>query len=158
MMSRLHTVNIDGGQPSGPGSGEALLDIEDVAAIAPGATIDVYVGPNTGFGAIDLTNAIVADSKANIFTTSWGLCEQAMQQGLPGQQQAEDYIFQEAAAQGMTVFNATGDTGDNQCNGYMTTKPVPPDLSAGDPASQPYVVGVAGTTIQNATQPPAERV
>ena len=48
MLSRLHVIPVDGGQPAGPGSGEANLDVEDISAIAPGATIDVYEGPSPG--------------------------------------------------------------------------------------------------------------
>ena len=54
MQRRLHVIPVDGGQPTGPGTGEASLDVEDVSALAPGATIDVYVGPYTGANPNDL--------------------------------------------------------------------------------------------------------
>ncbi len=38
MIGRLHVISLEGGLPAGPGSGgEALLDIEDVSAMAPGS-------------------------------------------------------------------------------------------------------------------------
>ena len=52
MLGRLHIVNVDGGQPDGPGSGESILDIQDVSAFAPGANIDVYQAPNNTFGRV----------------------------------------------------------------------------------------------------------
>jgi subtilase family serine protease len=158
MLSRLHVVNVDGGPGAGPGFGESILDIQDVSAFAPGANIDVYQAPNTTFGALDEYAKIVNDDVDQIVTTSWGLCEQAVQQGSPGVQQAENIIFQEAAAQGQTVFSATGDQGSNDCNAFQTPQPVAPVLSVDDPSSQPYVVATGGSTIDNATQPPSEHV
>jgi hypothetical protein len=160
MSGRLHVYNVDGGQPSGPGSGEAVLDIEDVSAIAPQAQIDVYQSPGSSIAGLDEYAAIVNADRDQTITSSWGLCEQAMQLGEPGVQQTENLLFEQAAAQGQSVFAAAGDTGDDSCNEYR--EPEPPagqnPLSVLDPASQPYVVGVGGTTINDATQPPAEQV
>ena len=158
MASRLTTIPIDGGQPAGPGSGEALLDIQDISALAPGAYIDVYEAPNTTFGAFDAYAAIVNTDADQIVSSSWGLCEQAVQLGEPGMLEAENLLFQQAAAQGQSVFAAAGDEGSNSCNASYQTAPVSPVLSQDDPASQPYVVGVGGTTIDNATQPALEHV
>lgn len=157
MLERLHTVPVDGGQQVGSGSGEAVLDVQDVSAIAPGATIYVYQAPNTEYGGLDEYNQIVSQDKAQQVTSSWGLCETAVQTGEPGVQALENVIFQEAAAQGESVFAAAGDDGSNDCAGHASS-PVAPVLSVDDPASQPYVVSVGGTTIDNATQPPLERV
>jgi hypothetical protein len=158
MLGRLHVKNVDGGQTAGPGSGESILDIQDVSAFAPGANVDVYEAPNNTFGSLDMYARIVNDDVDNILTTSWGLCEQAVQQGEPGVQQAENLIFEQAAAQGMTVFSAAGDQGSNDCNAFRTTAPVDPILSVDDPSSQPYVVSTGGTTMDDATQPASEHV
>jgi hypothetical protein len=158
MISRLNTIAVDGGQPQGPGEGEATLDIQNVSAFAPGANIDVYEAPNTTFGSFDMYAQMVNDNVDKIISTSWGLCEQAVQEGSPGVQQAENLVFQQAAAQGQSVFSAAGDNGDNDCNAFRTTSPVDPVLSVDDPSSQPYVVAVGGTTIDNATQTPQEHV
>ncbi|HZT84946.1 MAG TPA: protease pro-enzyme activation domain-containing protein [Gaiellaceae bacterium] len=158
MLARLQVHNVDGGPGQGAGSGEAILDLQDVSAFAPGAHIDVYQAPNSTVGSFDEYLQIVNDDVDQVVTTSWGLCEQAVQEGSPGIQQAENLIFQEAAAQGQTVFSAAGDEGSNDCNAFRTTSPVSPALSVGDPSSQPYVVAVGGTTIDNATQPALEHV
>ena len=138
--------------PQASGSGESILDIEDVSAMAPGAHIDVYEAPNTSAGSLDEYAQMVDDDTDQIITSSWGLCEQDLQLADPGAQQAEDYIFQQAAAQGQTVLSAAGDTGDDTCNEIRSVPP-PTDqnpLSVEDPASQPYVLAVGGTTIQDA--------
>jgi hypothetical protein len=148
----LTVKTVDQGQPSGSGSGESILDIEDVSAMAPGAHIDVYEAPNTSAGSLDEYAQMVNDDADQIITSSWGLCEQDLQLADPGAQQAEDYIFQQAAAQGQTVLSAAGDTGDDTCNEIRSVPP-PTDqnpLSVEDPASQPYVLAVGGTTIQDA--------
>lgn len=158
MVSRLHTIPVDGGQPVGAGSGESALDIEDVSAVAPGATIDVYTAPNSTFGTIDEYNAIVSADKAQIVTSSWGLCELAVQTGEPGIQQEENYLFQEAAAQGMSMFASSGDSGSSDCSDSGSSQPVDPVLSVDDPASNPYVVAVGGTSMYDAKPAPLERV
>ncbi len=161
MNSRLNVVPVDGGQPAGPGSGEAVLDVQDVSAIAPQANINVYEAPNTSFGSIDEYSTIINQDTAQVVTSSWGLCEQAVQLGEPGIQQTENFLFQQAAAQGQSVFAAAGDTGSDDCNAFRLPYPVSGQnpLSVDDPASQPYVVSVGGTTIYDAaTQPAGEKV
>ena len=161
--SRLSIVPVDGGEPQPSAvseNDEADLDIEDVSAMAPEADIDVYEAPNTTFGSLDEYAAIVNSDKDQIVTSSWAECEQLTQEAEPGIQQAENFLFQQAAAQGQTVFSSAGDTGDDSCNEYRYV--VPPSgqnlLSELDPGSQPYVVSVGGTTIDDATQPPSEHV
>jgi hypothetical protein len=158
MLNRVAVKPVDGGQTDGAGSGEAILDVQDLSAVAPGANLDVYEAPNNTFGSFDAYAKIVNDDVDQIVTTSWGLCEQAVQQGSPGIQQAENLIFEQAAAQGQTVFSAAGDQGSNDCNALETTSPITPILSVDDPSSQPYVVAAGGTTIDDATQPASEHV
>ncbi len=165
MQRRLHVIAVDGGLPAGPGTGEASLDVEDVSALAPGATIDVYEGPFTGtnptdYDSLDEYAAIVAADRDRVVSSSWGLCEQGVQAGQPGLQQAENLLFEQAAAQGQTVFSAASDSGSDDCN--VSGKPAPvkgeDPVSVGDPASQPYVVAVGGSAIDDARQPPIEQV
>ncbi len=166
MGARLHVFGVDGGQPHGPGSGEASLDVEDLSALAPGADIDVYVGPSPNanpntYDALDEYAAIVDADRDRVVSTSWGLCEQSVQHGQPGLQEAENLLFQQAAAQGQTIFSAAGDNGSDDCNTGETPVPVPGQnpVSVDDPASQPYVLGVGGTSIDDAaSDPPLEHV
>jgi hypothetical protein len=166
MMNRLTVTPVDGGQPTGPGSGEASLDVENVSAIAPDAHIDVYEGPFAGdnadvYDSLDEYTAIIDADRDQEISTSWGVCEQLAQQGQPGLQAAENLLFEQAAAQGQSVFSSSGDNGSDDCNTFETPTPASGQnpVSVDDPSSQPYVVSVGGTTITDAaTQPAAEQV
>lgn len=136
-------VPVDGGAGGGTGSGEAALDIEDVMGLAPAASIDVYQAPNGGStDAYDLYSAIVNDDGDQVVSTSWGVCDI---DGDPSLITSEANLFSQAATQGQTVFAAAGDSGSTDCYGDGSANGA--DLSADDPSSEPYVVGVGGTTI-----------
>ncbi len=158
--SLLSVIPIDGGVPTGAGSGESTLDIEDVSAIAPQANIDVYEAPNTTYGGIDEYSQIVNNDTDQIVTSSWAVCEQFAQLAEPGAQETENLLFEQAAAQGQTILSSAGDTGNDECNEARSIAPPAGQnlLSVLDPASQPYVLSVGGTTIDDATQPPLEHV
>ena len=166
MMNRLSVIPVDGGQPTGPGSGEASLDVEDVSAVAPGAQIDVYEGPFNGdnadvYDSLDEYTAIIDADRDQVISSSWGVCEQLAQQGQPGLQEAENLLFEQAAAQGQSIFSSSGDNGSDDCNTFETPTVASGQnpVSVDDPSSQPYVVSVGGTTITDAsTQPPGEHV
>ncbi len=144
--SNISVTDVDGGPGTGSGSGESALDIENISALAPQAQIHVYQAPNTNYGALDNYNQIVSDDTAKVVTTSWGLCETDLQESAPGSQQAENLIFEQAAAQGQSVFAAAGDSGSDGCGLDNPPTAEPPYQSVDDPASQPDVVGVGGTT------------
>ena len=136
--------------------GEAALDIEDVIGLAPGATVKVFTGPQTGpnnAGPIDTYEAMVADTSLKVITTSWGLCEPQMA-GQGNQQAVESILFAEAAAQGQTVVAASGDSGSTDCYPAQPSTAVTVD----DPADQPDVTGVGGTSLLSAGSPPDETV
>ncbi len=117
---------------------ETTLDLERAGAMAPGAKILVYEGVNGGNGAFEAVyNRIVAENKASVVTTSWGLCEQQMP---PALVTLDNNIFAEAAAQGQAWFAASGDTGAYDCGDYTTT-------AVDYPASDPNVTAVGGTTL-----------
>ncbi len=137
--AKLTNVLVDGGSADGIDA-EVTLDIELALALAPGSEIYVYEGPNSNQGVIDTYNRIATDNIAKQVSTSWGLGED-----LEGVQfiHAENAIFQQMAAQGQTIYAAAGDSGafdDYPHNGSET-------LVVDDPASQPYVVGVGGTSL-----------
>src|SRR5437764_8996276 len=86
-------VLVDGFNGSaGQGAIEDQLDIEVVAAIAPHANQIVYEGPNTTQGLNDTYNKIVNDNKAQVVSTSCGLCETSS--GVPDLQTL-DTIFKQ---------------------------------------------------------------
>ncbi len=136
-------VHVDGGVGTGAGQGEAALDIEDVIGLAPQASLDVYQGPVTSLGNADEYARIVGDDADQVVTTSYGMCEPLADPALVS---AENATFAQAAAQGQVVFAAAGDTGSTDCYGSGAGHTIDAMLAVDDPASQPNVIGVGGTT------------
>src|SRR6266568_2046806 len=122
---------------AGQNAVEVELDIEVVAAIAPHANQIVYEGPNTTQGLNDTYNRIVTDHRAQIATTSWGLCETSTG---AAEVKTLDNIFKQAVAQGMSFFAAAGDSGAYDCSDT--------NLAVDSTASDTNVIGVGGTTLQ----------
>jgi hypothetical protein len=146
LTNAVTKVLVMGGPPGGGGSGEAALDIEDAMGLAPGASIKVYEGVNGGNGPIDTYEAMVADPSLKVISTSWGACEPEMD---PGQQAIESSLFAEAASQGQTVVAASGDSGSTDC--YLPSIPTSStQVTVDDPADQPDVTGVGGTSLLSA--------
>jgi subtilase family serine protease len=133
----LQNVLVDGfSGTAGSGADEVTLDIELQNALAPGASrIIVYEGPNTNTGVVDTYNRIATDNLAKQISTSWGLSEGQTSSTVLN---AENAIFMQMAAQGQSIYAASGDSG-----AYDNGK----TLSVDDPASQPYMVGVGGTQL-----------
>jgi subtilase family serine protease len=145
-------VTVDGGAGSGPGSGEAALDIETVMSLAPNANLLVYQGPNNGPGPYDTFARIVSQDRASVISVSWGECEQLVGKSAIG---GENVLFEEAAAQGQTFVVAAGDTGSEGC---FQADRADQELSVQDPASQPFVTSVGGTSLGSIGPPPSETV
>jgi subtilase family serine protease len=137
-LPNIHSILVDGfnGVPGG-GSVEVEMDMEVMAAIAPHATQLVYQGLNTNQGVNDTYNRIVTDNKAQVVSISWGICEAVSG---AGELRTLDTIFKQGAAQGMSFFAAAGDSGAYDCKNR--------NLGVDSPASDPYVTGVGGTTLQ----------
>jgi Pro-kumamolisin, activation domain/Putative Ig domain/Bacterial Ig-like domain (group 3) len=142
--ARVSYTEVDGG-PTGsvPGSDdtglETDLDIEDIIGLAPKAAIDVYQAPNSGAGLIDDYTAIVDDTSVHVASTSWGLCESQAASIIS----AEGTLFEQAATEGQSWFASAGDSGSTNCGTSS--------LAVDDPASQPYVTGVGGTSLTSIT-------
>lgn len=143
-MPTVTSVSVDGAQnaPTGdPNSADAEvdLDIEVAGAIAPGAHIVVYFGPNSDQGFIDAITTAIHDTtnQPSVLSISWGAPEaEWSSQSI----QAMDQAFQDAAALGVTVCCAAGDGGSS--DGLND------GLAHVDyPASDPYVLGCGGTRL-----------
>lgn len=142
----INTIAIDGyNGAAGVNAAEVELDMEMILGLAPRlASLRVYEASNTSLAAYnDAWARIIADNTP-VVSTSWVFCEQGA--GMSSEIQQENIFFQAAAAQGQTILAASGDLGATGCydpqNGSSTTP------SVDDPASQPYVTGVGGTTLR----------
>ncbi len=147
------TTNLCGGQScSGPtpseGQVEVSLDIDMVLALASAIShIYVYDGPNTDQGILDTYNKIATDNISKVVSTSWGL-DEADSNVNPSFIPSESQIFQRMATQGQSVFAASGDCGAYDTRDFNTGACITTNgFHVDDPASQPYVTGVGGTTL-----------
>jgi len=141
--------HVDGFHQTGPGQGEAALDIEVVASMAPQANIIVYQAPNTGKAAIDIYRVMVDQDRARVISESYGLCEHYQERRLA---KAANTLYEQAAVQGQTIVASSGDSGSEAC---LPNDGVQRRLSVNFPASNPHVLGVGGTTVFQAQPPPS---
>ena len=141
ISTKVNYIKIDGGAGSGPGSGEAALDIEILAGLAPRATIDVYQSPNTAAGFYGIFKKWVTSDTDKVMSVSWGSCEARQP---VANMKAQEALFEQANAQDQTIFSASGDSGSTGCS---TDSAPNARVSAVTPASDPYVIGVGGTSF-----------
>ncbi len=132
-----HGKNAPTGSADGP-DGEVMLDVEVVGAIAPQSHIAVYFSPNTDAGFLDAITTAIHDTtnKPSVISISWGGPESSWtSQAMT----AMDSAFQAAAAMGITVCVAAGDSGSSD------------GVASGDhvdfPASSPYALACGGTRL-----------
>jgi subtilase family serine protease len=145
----------DPGLDSGGAETEADLDVEWSGAIAPNATIDLVVSQSTEttLGA-DLSAVYAVDNNlAPVLNVSFGICEFGL--GTAGNQ-FFNQLWQQAAAQGITVLVATGDSGSAVCDRGDGPPPAPAvfGLTVSGFSTTPYNVAVGGTDFNDLTNAP----
>jgi hypothetical protein len=138
-------VRLLGGASASPTSGvqEATLDVETIAALAPGAKIVLYVMP--ALTTANFNNALAQvqqDGLASIINFSVSACENA------GTSPATSSIIAQLAPT-ITVVAATGDTGSACFSGTGSGGQHILLTGTGYPASDPNVIGVGGTETGN---------
>ncbi len=114
---------------------EAYLDVELAGAVAPKATVDLYIA-SAGYLIDPLALAAVRaveDNQASVLSVSFGQCEAYL--GNAGNE-FWSALWEQAAAQGQTILVSSGDSGP-VCGGGM------PWVSG--LASTPWNVAVGGT-------------
>ena len=138
-------VIVDGNDPGENNDAiEAYLDTEVSGGIAPGAQIDLFTAADTDLQAglfLAITRAL-DENVASIMNVSFGGCEAA--QGTAGNQYIYD-LWQQAAAQGITVLVSAGDSGSAGCDDDDTQTLAFYGLAVNGLASTPYNVAVGGT-------------
>jgi len=117
-------------------AGETTLDVEWAHALAPGATIDLVVGPTPEASLDEAINYAVVHHLGNVISNSWSAPEAF---GNPARFNRDNRLLEEAAAEGVDVNFATGDYGDE--TDALGLKQV--DF----PASSPYATGIGGTSL-----------
>jgi subtilase family serine protease len=128
---------------------EADIDVEWSGAVAKGATVDLVVSESTEATlGVDLSALYIIDNNlAPIMSESYGVCE--AQSGAGGNV-FHSTLWEQAAAQGITVLVASGDTGSAVCDrgdpnvGQFAALY---GLAVNGFASTPFNVAVGGTDL-----------
>lgn len=136
VFGNLSQVHVGGGAAPGADQSEVLLDVDTVMAAAPGAQVVVYDAPFTGPGSFQALFNAAINGGATVISNSWAYCED---QTTLADVQSIDAIFQSAAASGITIFNAAGDTGSTCLDGHANTVAVPADA--------PSATAVGGSSV-----------
>lgn len=119
-------------------SGEVMLDIYCVGAVAPSAKIAMYFAPNTFAAFVDAIYACANDTVNNpsVLSISWGTNDT----NFGGYLSVMDTAFQACTVRGITTFVASGDYGVQAVFGAAT-------YTLNHPSTSPYVVAAGGTVI-----------
>ncbi len=127
---------------------EADLDVEWSGAAAPGATVKFVVSASTPASAgIDLSALyIVEQNLAGAMSESYGQCEAGL--GTAGNA-FYSQLWEQAAAQGITVILSAGDGGSAGCDDFGTEQVATLGLAVSGLASTPFNVSVGGTDFDD---------
>ncbi len=151
IASVLPSVTIDGNDPGvqGDNAVEALLDLEQVSAVAPGANITLYIAQDTTFqqGLFLAIQRALDENAVSILNVSFGGCEAYQTQA--GNQQVLNF-WQQAAAQGISVTVSSGDSNSAACDSANATSAAQ-GLQVNALASTPYNIAVGGTDFNQTT-------
>lgn len=129
-------INYGGGDPGlNSAQLEANLDLEWAGAVAPGATIFYVYGPDAFAALVSAVNL----NNAQMISVSYSGCE--VNAGIPYYQ----LIGQQANAQGITIFAASGDSGPAGCDSQGSEPLATRGLAVNFPATLPEVTAVGGT-------------
>lgn len=133
----VRVVSVGGNHPGyGP---ESIMDIEVIQGLAPKAQLIAYEGGDTLADTAAIFAQIVGDHRAPIASISLGVCELGVGSDAGAFFSSIESTFQQAAAEGMSVLVASGDSGAYGCQDNH--------LSVQAPSSSPYVTAVGGTAL-----------
>ncbi len=140
-------IIIDGNDPGIdplPGSDiEAYLDVELSGAVAPDATVNLYISDGSDVQDPITLAAVrsVTDNDASVLSLSISECEVEL---TSGGNLFWSGLWEQATAQGQTVFVATGDSGSAGCD-FDGEPAATQGLAVNGVGSTPWNVAVGGT-------------
>ena len=147
------TVIVDGNDPGidgvnnsdGPNyaSAETYIDVEWAGAVAPRANVDLVIAADTDLEAglyLAMERAIYGNI-APVMSISFGACESA----LGSTNLYLNQLWEQAAAQGITVMVSSGDGGAAGCDNFNSAEYAVHGVAVSGYASTPWNVAVGGT-------------
>jgi hypothetical protein len=147
-------VILNGADPGivSPGEeGEADLDVEWSGAVAQMATIKLVVSESEQTDGVDGVDAsaqfIVDNNIAPVMSQSFGLCEAL---STAAGNAFQNSLWQQAAAEGITVSVSTGDSGSAGCDDQNAATSASHGIAVSGAASTPFNVAVGGTDFDDA--------
>jgi subtilase family serine protease len=125
---------------------EAIVDVEWAGAVAPGAHVKyvAFIPPvQSAYTHAEYlaSQHIVDNDLAPVMSVSFQGCEASLQTF----NQAFQDLWQQAAAEGITVFVSAGDSGSAGCDDFDTEQVATQGYAVNGVASTPYNVAVGGT-------------
>jgi subtilase family serine protease len=147
-------IIVNGSDPGIVSSGEeteADLEVEWSGAVAKDSVIKFVVSKSTSSsdGSYLSAQYIVSHNLAPVMSMSFGVCEAAL--GSSGNSFI-DSLWQQAAAQGITVFVSSGDSGAAGCDSPSASRATH-GRGVNGLCSTPYSVCVGGTEFDDASHP-----
>ena len=138
---------VDGiNNPDGPNydSVEAYLDVEWSGAVAPNANVDLVVAADTEMeaGLVLAAEHAIYGNVAPIISLSFGACESSLG---TAENAFLNSLWEQAAAQGITVLVSSGDNGSAGCDNDNSQEYAVNGQAVSGFASTPYNVAVGGT-------------
>jgi subtilase family serine protease len=139
--------------------GESILDVEWAGAVAPGAKIvlvsssTTQSNPGQISSGIDLSALYIVDNNiASVLSESYGQCEPLLGSAANSFFYA---LWEQAAAEGITVVVSSGDNGPAGCDPDLLPNIATDGLAVNGIASTPFNVAVGGTDFDPTAEPAA---
>ncbi len=130
---------------------ESDLDVEWAGAVAPAAQIILVASQSSKTDGVDGVDAsaihIVDNNIAPVLSESYGSCESDL--GTSGNA-FYNSLWQQAAAEGITVIVSTGDSGSAGCDSPNTESSAAKGIAVSGIASTPYNISMGGTDFDQA--------
>jgi kumamolisin len=141
-IPNIQNIDVVGHLASGSGEGEAAMDLELIAGLAPQATILDYQADTSGTSfaqaMVDVFDRVATDHKVQVLSVSYGTYESAFS---ASELAAVNRSLLTLAEEGISVFISSGD-----CGAFAERLHNVAQVSF--PASAPYAIAVGGTHLE----------
>ena len=145
------TISLNGPDPGRTeDEAEAVLSASWAGSAAPGAQVEVIPAATTSAtDGVDLSLAAIVDgARANVVVVGFAACEASMSEV---HQAFYAALYRQAAAQGISIITATGDSGGSACHSPATDSAVTTGYGVNALASTPWNTAVGAAALTTGT-------